>query len=165
MFSGAHFHLLVNHAPVMAAFFALVLLLASYIWSPDVLRRTALVTLVGMALAGAAAYYSGDPAAHAVRGLPGVTRAAVHAHSSFADLTIIAAGVVGVIALILLIRTRNGPVSSTVAAIALVCTLAATALVSYTALLGGRIRHSEVRPGATTADAMVVDSFPPRPAK
>lgn len=51
MISGVHLHLLVNHAPVFGALFALALLAASFIWAPEVLRRTALVVLVGTALA------------------------------------------------------------------------------------------------------------------
>jgi hypothetical protein len=35
----------------------------------------------------------------------------------------------------------------------------------YVGLLGGRIRHTEVRPGATATDAIVVESLPPRPPR
>ena len=45
--SGAHLHLLVNHVPILGALFALALLLASYRYAGDVLRRSAFVVLVG----------------------------------------------------------------------------------------------------------------------
>ena len=74
MISGVHLHLLVNHAPLFGALFALALLAASFIWAPDVLRRTALVVLVGTAVASFVADQTGEPAEDAIRGFPGVKR-------------------------------------------------------------------------------------------
>jgi hypothetical protein len=36
-------------------------------------------------------------------------------------------------------------------------------MMAYTALLGGRVRHTEVRPGATPADAAIVEPRPNAP--
>jgi hypothetical protein len=36
-------------------------------------------------------------------------------------------------------------------------------MMAYTGLLGGQIRHTEVRPGATPADATVIEPRPVRP--
>ena len=85
MFSGAHLHLLVNHAPIFGSLFAFALLVASYFTSADVLRKTALVVLVATAIAGAAADLSGDAAEDAIRGFPGVKREVIHAHEDMAD--------------------------------------------------------------------------------
>ena len=49
MFTGLHLHLLVNHAPILGAFFALGLLVASFRWAPDVLRRAAAVQVTRVA--------------------------------------------------------------------------------------------------------------------
>ncbi len=158
---GAHLHLLVNHAPVLGSLFALALFAASYLWAPDVLRRTAFVVLIGTALAAAAADLSGDPAQDAVRGLPGVKRELIHEHEEMAEKAFIATGLVGVIALVLLVRSRRTPVPASSGAIGLVCAIVVAAMMAYTALLGGRIRHTEVRPGATKADAAVIEAPPP----
>ena len=159
--SGAHIHLLVNHAPVFGAFFALALFVASYFWAPDVLRRTAFVVLIGTALAAAASDLSGDSAADAVRGLPGVQRQLIRNHDDFAGKAFTVAGIIGVIALAMLVRARRTPVPASYGAIGLACAIIVTAMMAYTALLGGQIRHTEVRPGATAADASVIE---PRPA-
>ena len=84
--SGVHLHLLVNHLPILGALFALALLAASFVWAPDVLRRTALVVLVGVGLAGAAANFTGEPAEDAIRGFPGVRRAVIHDHEEMLSL-------------------------------------------------------------------------------
>lgn len=160
--SGAHLHLLVNHAPVFGALFALALFAASFVWAPDVLRRTGLVVLVCTALAAVASDLSGDPAEHAIRGLPGVKRDLIHEHESMAGKALIVSEVVGVIALVLLIKQRRRPLGPVAGATGLVCSAIVSGAMAYTALLGGRIRHTEVRPNATPADAAAIESLPPR---
>lgn len=155
--TGAHLHLLVNHAPIFGALFALALLAASFIWSPDVLRRTALVVLIGTGLAAAAADYTGDPAEDAIRGFPGVRRAVIHEHEEMGDNSYIAAAVVGVLSLGALWRWRRAPLPRGVAAGSLVAAAVVSGMMVYTGLLGGRVRHTEVRPGATPADATVIE--------
>jgi hypothetical protein len=160
MLTGVHLHLLVNHAPIFGALFALCLFLASYVWAPDVLRRSAFVVLIFTGLAGAISNYTGEPAEDAIRGFPGVQRAVIHEHEEMGEKSFIAAALVGVLAIGLLVRTRNTPVSGGAAATGLVASLVVFGMMAYTGLLGGRVRHTEVRPGATPADAAVVE--PPR---
>ncbi len=155
--SGVHLHLLVNHAPILGAFFALALLLASFWYGRDVLLRTGLVVLVGVALVAGAAKLSGEPAEDAVEEMPGVTRAAIHEHEEMADIAFLAAAGLGVLALGALVRWRRTPVPIIAARVALAGTLGVAGLMAYTGLLGGQIRHTEVRPGATAADAIRIE--------
>jgi hypothetical protein len=160
MFSGAHLHLLVNHAPIFGSLFALLLLIASYFTSADVLRRTAFVVLVATALAGAAADLSGDAAEEAVKGLPGVRHDDIEAHSQMGDRAYILGGVLGVLALGALVRFRRRPIPASATLVAVLATAFVGGAMMYTGLLGGRVRHTEVRPGATAADAITIE--PPR---
>jgi hypothetical protein len=159
--SGVHIHLLVNHAPILGALFALALLVASFRFAPDVLRRTALVVLVGVGLAGAAANYSGEPAEDAIRGFPGVRRAVIHEHEEMGEISFYAAAALGVLALGALTRWRRAPVPQVAAVGALAGAAVVSGMMAYTGLLGGQVRHTEVRPGATAADAMMIE--PRRP--
>jgi hypothetical protein len=161
MLSGVHLHLMVNHAPLFGAIFALALLVASFIWAPEVLRRAALVALIFTALAAVASDLTGDPAEHAILGLPGVRREVIHEHEEFADKSYIAAGIVGVIALVVLVRWRRTPLPNGATFTALAGAAIVSGMMAWTALLGGRVRHTEVRPGATEADAMKIE--PRRP--
>jgi len=157
MLSGVHLHLLVNHAPLFGAIFALALLVASFLWAPDVLRRAALVVLMFTALAAVAADLSGDPAEDAIRGFPGVQRAVIHEHEEFADKSYIAAAIVGVLALVALVRWRRAPLPQSATYTALAGAAVVSGMMAWTALLGGRVRHTEVRPGATAADAVTIE--------
>lgn len=163
MISGAHLHLLVNHAPVFGSLFAFALLIASYVYAPDVLRRTAFVVIVLTAIAGGIAKLSGEPAEDAIRGFPGVKRELIHDHEEMADKAFIICAVLGVIALGALIRWRAQPIPGGVNALIVAATAFAGGAMLYTALLGGRIRHTEVRPGAVSADAMTIEPRRQRP--
>jgi hypothetical protein len=160
MFSGAHLHLIVNHAPIFGSLFALALLVASYFAAPDVLRRTAFVVLIGTAIAGVAADLTGDPAQDAIRGFPGIRREVIHDHEEMGDKAYLVGGLVGVLALGALVRWRRKPVPGNATVVMLVGTVAVCGLMVYTGLLGGEVRHTEVRPGAVKADAMTIE--PPR---
>ena len=160
LISGAHVHLLVNHAPIFGALFGLALLAASFVWAPDVLRRAAFIVLIGTALASWVADISGDPAEDAIRGFPGVQRAIIHTHEGFADKSFYVAGIVGLLALIALIKWRRDIIPRGIGAGMFVASTILSGMMIYTGLLGGRIRHTEVRPGATPSDATTIE--PPR---
>jgi uncharacterized membrane protein len=168
MFTGAHLHLLVNHTPIFGSMFALLLLIASYFTSADVLRRTALVVLVVTALAGVAAKLSGEAAEDAVKGIPGVRHDDIEAHSDMGDKAYILGGVLGVLSLGALVRWRRRPMPASGTLVMVLATAFVGGAMVYTGLLGGRIRHTEVRPGATAADALTIEpprGRPPAPGK
>lgn len=160
MLTGVHFHLLVNHSPIFGSLFALALFIASYFTARDTLRRTALVVLIASAIAGAAADLSGESAEHALRGIPGVRHDDIEAHQHMGDKAYYLGDILGVLALIALIRWRSRPVHAGVTHVAVLTTAFVAGAFIYTGLLGGRIRHTEIRPGATPADALIVE--PPR---
>lgn len=161
--TGVHLHLLVNHAPIFGALFALALLAASFIWAPDVLRRTALVAFAVTGIAGAIANFTGEPAEDAIRGFPGVKRALIHDHEQMGENSFIVASAVGVLALGGLVRWRRTPIPPAVGTGSLVAAAVVSGMMVYTGLLGGRVRHTEIRPNATPADATVIEPRPARP--
>jgi uncharacterized membrane protein len=164
MFSGAHLHLFVNHAPIFGSVFAFCLLIASYFTSADVFRRTAFVVLIITAIAGVIADKTGEPAEDAIRGFPGVRREVIHAHEDMATRAYILAGILGVGALGALVRFRRKPVPARVTHVMVAATAFVAMGMIYTGLLGGRVRHTEVRPDAVKADAMTIQPPRQRPA-
>jgi len=165
MFSGAHLHLLSNHVPIFGCVFALGLLIVSFLTSADTFRRTAFVILVLTAVAGVVANRSGEPAEDAIRGFPGVRREVIHAHEEMAKRAYLLAGALGILALGGLVCWRKKSVPSSAAAVAVLATAFVTGAMIYTALLGGRVRHTEVRPGALESDALIIEPPRKRPAE
>ena len=164
MFSGAHLHLLVNHAPILGSLFALAVLLVSFFWHPDVLRRVALLFLIFTALAAVVADQSGDPAEDAIRGFPGVRRMVIHDHEEMADKAYIVAGAVGLLSIGALFRWRRSPIPRGATYGALLGAAVLSGMMVYTGLLGGRVRHTEVRPGATPIDATLIEPKREKPS-
>jgi hypothetical protein len=119
--------------------------------------------LIGTALAGTAAKFTGESAEDAIRRFPGVVREVIHDHEETADVAFIAAGIVGVLAQGALARWRRVPVPRGATVVMLIATAVVAGSMVYTGLLGGRVRHTEVRPGATAADAAIVEPVRQRP--
>lgn len=160
MFTGAHLHLLVNHAPIFLSIFGLALLTLSYLAAPDVMRRTAFVVLILGGAAGILADKTGEPAEDAIRGYPGVQRKIIHDHEEMAEKAYLFAAALGVVSLVAIVRWRKRPVPGGVNAAMILASAFVGGAMIYTGLLGGRIRHTEIRPGAVKADAMTIE--PPR---
>jgi len=148
MFSTVHLHLLLNHLPIIVPGVALVLLLIASWRRDDYLARVGLAVLVGGAITALPSYLTGDGAEDAVRDLPGVSRDIIERHSDIALIASIALGVLGTFALWALWRYRRpAALSRGVVLATLAGTLVASGLMAYAGLLGGQVRHTEVRPG------------------
>lgn len=148
---ATHFHLVVNHVPILGTVFALLLGLAgAALRKPDLVRAA----LVGFVIAGAAslaATKSGEEAEHVVEGLPGVTEQAIHAHEEAAEVANYGAIALGVGALVALAFAWSAPLPVWATAAVLVLALGVSGLMVRAGNLGGEIRHTEIRAGAATA--------------
>ncbi|MCR4339799.1 MAG: hypothetical protein NUW01_07930 [Gemmatimonadaceae bacterium] len=163
LFEGAYLHLLINHAPIFGSVFAFLLLLASYFVARNVLRLTAFAILIATAPLAFIAQRSGEPAEDAIRGFPGVQRSVIHDHEEMGEKAYLISIAVGVLALGAAVRWRARPVPGSAAVVMTLATAFATGAMAYTGLLGGRVRHTEVRPGAVSADAMTIEPRRQRP--
>ncbi len=147
--NGAHWHLLINHIPVLGVPFGVGLLLAS-LWRMNwTLQRAGLVVLILSGIAAEAADYTGDPAKHVLRQEMGAEypKDAVRAHEDAAGQGLTAAGVLAGLSLIGLWFARRAPLSRGVMIGFVVAGLFVTVVLARVADLGGQIRHVEIRSG------------------
>ena len=148
MYSLAHVHLLLNHVPVIVTALALLLLAVALWRDDDTLVRTGLVFLVGAAVSALPTYLTGESAEDAVENLPGVTEELIDKHQDIALIAAIVLGVLGVAALWVIWRYRKpARIPRQFAVWLLAATVVSAGLMAYTGLLGGQIRHTEIRPG------------------
>lgn len=148
MFTTVHLHLLLNHVPIIVSGLALLFLALAAWRRHDYLARTGLALLVGAAISGLPTYLTGEGAEEAVDGLPGVTEILIEQHKDMALIAAIVLGVPGTLAALSLWRYGlPAAIPRRVVGVALTGAVVANALMAYTGLLGGRIRHTEVRPG------------------
>ena len=152
--NAPHWHLLLNHFPVLGTLFGLGLW-AFALWrqSPE-LKRTALGVFVLMALLAVPAYLTGEPSEKVIQALPGVTQAAIETHEDAANIAFIGILVLGVGALAgLVVFWQAKLMPRWFSSIMLAAALAVSGLMAWTANLGGQVRHTELRGGASAPAA------------
>ena len=143
--SIVHLHLLLNHVPVVGTLFSLVLFAAAILLRETVSTRFALGFSATIAVVAVAVYFTGGPAEKVVEKLAGVTERAIEQHEEAAKLSTIAMSTFGALSLAALLIFHNGKMPRWVGAAGLAGTVVLSALMGWTANLGGRIRHTEIR--------------------
>lgn len=151
----AYTHLLLNHIPHLVIPLALALLVFGMLKRSDELKRAALGIFVVTALFAVAIYLTGEPAEEVVEHLPGVSESAIEQHEESALASLIAIELLGLAALAgLAVRGRFASLSGRLVIASLLLAVVAGVLVARTANLGGRIRHTEIRPAEASAPAI-----------
>ena len=146
MYSLAHLHLLLTHVPIIVTGLGFLLLAVAVAWRRDELARVALAFFVGGGLSALPTSLTGEPAEETVERLPGVTEAIIERHEDAALVAAILVGVLGAFALWALWRYRRSVVlPAWVVRTALVTSLVGSGAMAWTGLLGGEVRHTEIR--------------------
>ena len=109
------------------------------------LTKAGMGALVIVALLAIPAYLTGEPAEEIAERLPGVTEQLIETHEDAAKIAFAASLVVGMLALagLGLYRGKEPPLAMALGLVALA--LAAAGAMAWTANLGGKIRHPEIR--------------------
>lgn len=145
--TAAHLHLALNHAPLFAVIFAALGLIWALIRANDGVSRASLGLLVLAGLLVVPVYLSGEEAEDVVEGQAGVSEVIIEEHEEAALGGALATGLVGLIALGVLVGFRRRDIPRSATAIVLVLTLVAAGWIGYVANLGGQINHPEIRSG------------------
>jgi hypothetical protein len=148
--NAAHWHLVLNHFPVVGSFAALLLLGWAWIKNTDELKRVALASLVVVALTAIPAFLTGEPSERHLKGLQGISSRWMSAHEDIAETALWVSIGVGVLALAALIIFRKlHSLPRWVVGVALLLCLAVCGLMARTANYGGKIHHPEIRTYST----------------
>lgn len=145
--SPLHVHLMLNHMPLLGTLAAALLLGWGLVRRAPEVLRVGLIAAVLVALLTIPVYLTGEPAEHALRDrIPDMDRDIAHEHEERGELTFIVMLVTGALGAVALWRGRVAGEpgrgwSGLVCAALVVC----FALFAWTALIGGQIRHTELR--------------------
>lgn len=148
--TAAHFHLALNHIPVLGSVFG-TLLLAYGLWrDQEAVQNLILGFLVLVGAVAIPVYLTGEPAEEIVEGLAGVSHDAIEVHESWGKYALIASILTGAASLLVLtLRLVGRRLARWMVPSVLVLSLLTTGVMVYTASLGGKINHEELR-GTTT---------------
>lgn len=150
----AHFHLMVNHFPVILSIVGVLVLLAGFVLKTETTKRVGYVLLVASSLFSLAAMQSGEGAEDVVERAQVAEERFIEPHEEVAEVFAVLSYVLGGISLI------GFWASWTKKAFANVILIAAVLLGGVTIFFaqqvgttGGEIRHTEIRAGATSDPA------------
>jgi uncharacterized membrane protein len=142
----AHLHLLLNHFPILGSIFITVLFIIALAYRNIFLQKVSLWFLVAIALFTAATYLTGDGAVQAVKGLPGISEEAIHAHELFAKVGLGLMFVTGALALAsALLYSFRPKLPRLLLVLVLLALLLNSVVFVYIGYLGGQIHHQELR--------------------
>lgn len=150
----AHLHLMLNHIPVLAVPFGLAVLGWAMFRPRPEIARLALIVFVFSALAIIPTYLTGEPAEDRIEGVVAAIEPWVEPHEEAALVSLILGQALGVLAIAGLWSARRAVSPSRPMMMAsLVLALVTAGSLAYTANLGGRIRHTEIRGSASQPGA------------
>ncbi|MBU6375184.1 MAG: hypothetical protein KGQ59_04255 [Bdellovibrionales bacterium] len=154
--TGAYFHLVLNHIPLIALPVALIFLVFSRLKEMDELRRLALVVLAVSALLVIPVYLTGESAEGFIETLPGMVKSDLHDHEEAAEVALVLgifSGLLSIVTLALERYWQSARVSAstlqwrvrwlTTGVILLVVVTVGS--LGYASNLGGKIRRPELR--------------------
>ena len=154
----AHWHLILNHIPVVGSYFVLGLLLWALFRRSEELKRVSLGAAVLVALLTIPTYMTGEPAFEAAMEVMEATEEdedpIVKAHENAAGWAFGVVAFTGVVALGGLIYSRGGrkPVPPAISISVLILLVGTVAAMSFAANIGGKIRHPEIRGESVSAE-------------
>jgi uncharacterized membrane protein len=142
----AHIHLILNHFPVIGMVFGFLLLAFALVKKSEELIRVSLGVFIIIALLALPVYFTGEPAAKVIEHLPGVTESVVEEHEEAALITLITVEILGLVALGGLFYFRHlENLPNWLVKASLILAAISIGLLAWTANLGGKVRHTEIR--------------------
>jgi uncharacterized membrane protein len=159
--SLTHAHLLLNHFPVIGTILGIALFSVALLRRSDDLAKASLGLFVVLGVITVIVYFTGEPAEEAIEKLPGFSEAITERHEEFALIATIALSLVGAFALgvLAVFRKKTQPRWTTL--MGFVLSVVAGGMMGYTAMLGGQVRHTEIR-GGISAPAGQSQEMPDR---
>jgi uncharacterized membrane protein len=148
--NSAHLHLMLTHVPILGSVFGLLLLVIALLKADHSLKPISLWLFVLAGLAAVPTYWSGRPAsAVLLKVMPGMSMDPGDQHAEIAMVALVAASVLGLIALLgLTIYRRGVRAPGWFTALTFLLAVLTCGLMIWTASLGGNIRHPEIKPQA-----------------
>jgi uncharacterized membrane protein len=148
MMNSAHFHLVVNHLPIIFPIAGLIVLAIGIGFKVEMVKRTAYFLFTIGAVSAAMAMNSGEGAEEIVEELNGVSHNLIHEHEEKAETMAILSYLLGLASVLALWASWKGKSFSKIASfVVLALSLATILMGKQTGTSGGEIRHTEIRSG------------------
>ncbi|WKV11917.1 hypothetical protein [Marivirga harenae] len=148
--NDAHFHLIVNHLPIIIPIIGVILMISGFIFKAEILKRAGYLFFILAAITAFFAMSSGEEAEEIVEELQGIEHRFIEAHEENAETFATLLYILGGFALVgIWANLKNKSYSKIIAFITMAFTLVVLFYAQKTGTTGGEIRHSEIRTEAS----------------
>ncbi|RME86814.1 MAG: hypothetical protein D6785_02775 [Planctomycetota bacterium] len=147
--NGAHIHLVSNHFPIVGVFFAIVVSAYGAFKKDQKVFKVGLALFVISFLFGIPAYFSGEGAEEVVEHMSGISEKLIHPHEEAAEKAIVLLAILGIssIAGFFVWKKKEEGIPNWFQYSILGLGFVSLLLLGWTANLGGKIHHPELRSG------------------
>ena len=148
----AHFHLVLNHIPIILPGIGLLVMLAGYMLKSEIVKRTAYSIFILGAIITIPAFFTGEGAEEIVEKVQGMDKQFIKNHEHTADTFAILCYILGGISLAgLWASWKLQPISKLIGLVTIVFCVVVLIFAKQTGTTGGEIRHTEIRTATTDA--------------
>lgn len=147
--NDAHWHLVVNHLPIVFPMAAFIALAAGIISKSEAVKRTAYLLFIVGAATAFAAMATGEGAEEVVEHLNGVSENYIETHEEAAETFALLSYILGGLSIVgLWASVKNKSFAKLVSIVVLLFALVALFFAKAAGTTGGEIRHTEIRDGS-----------------
>lgn len=144
--NDAHWHLVINHFPIIIPVIGSLVLIGGFVLKSDVIKRTAYVLFALGAILAYPSKYTGEGAEEIAEKINGVTKKMIHNHEEIAETFAKLSYLLGGLSLLALwTNWKQKSFANIVGIIVLVSAMFALYYAKQTGTSGGEIRHTEIR--------------------
>ncbi|MFZ6663527.1 hypothetical protein [Peijinzhouia sedimentorum] len=149
--NGAHFHLLVNHLPIVGLLIGILILVVGLLLRKTEVKLTALGVFIFSAITSILAFYTGESAEDVVENITGISGTLIHLHEEYAETFFIITLILGVLSLIVFFaQLKKFKYTQHLMFIILLLAITDGVIAKFVGTSGGEIRHTEIRNEAKT---------------
>jgi uncharacterized membrane protein len=144
--NGAHYHLVLNHLPIIIPIVGLLVLIGGFIVKSEIVKRTAYCIFILGAITAFAAIATGDGAEDVVKHIDGISKNLIHAHEEKAEVFALLSYVLGLSSIVALWSNwKKKSYANYIALPIIAYCFVILYFAQQTGTTGGEIRHSEIR--------------------
>ena len=146
--NAAHFHLLVNHLPIMFPLIGGIVFAVGLFFKNEPIKRTSFFIILLGGISTALAMFSGEGAEEIAEKIPGITKKIIHEHEEAAEVFALLNYILALLAGFNLWASLKGKLYAKYLNYAIIAGLLLVLfLAKQTGTSGGEIRHTEIREG------------------
>jgi uncharacterized membrane protein len=150
--NDAHFHMVVNHFPIIGIILGFGVLIAGIIFKNDSVKNTAYCLFIVGAIFALASMSTGEGAEEMVEDMPSVGKQIIHEHEEMAEKLALVLYVLGVVSIVgLFANIKKHAQAKLVSFLALAIAAVGIFFGKQTGTTGGEVRHTEIRANSGTA--------------